>query len=287
MPGRLIPSESAFYSAIHRRSDFVRRRSILRETLGAFASAKPPHKYQILAAENLRRWKDGARQLEPNGQVRIIAGDWGDVTQSLTKTHGVCFAVLNMANAYVPGGAYVEGAPAQEENMFRRTDCHFYVGDNEYDESRDCYRPEMTKLITGENGLVYLDATCPRICIRGAEDRSKPDLGYPWLPEHEIFPFFELRAAAQDLRPKLRFNQDEARSRIAAQLDTLLDSGIRHAVLGASGCGAFRNPPRDVAKIYKEEIRSRSANFALIVFAIFGTGYGPSNYAPFVEVFSD
>jgi hypothetical protein len=287
MPGRSIPNESEFYGKIYQREDFVRRRSILRETLDVFASAKPQNKYQILAADNLCRWKDEHRQVGPSGQVRIIAGDWGEVTQTLTKTQGVCFAVLNMANAYVPGGAYVEGATAQEENMFRRTDCHFYVGDNEYDQIRDCYRPEMTQLISAENGLVYLDANCPRVCIRGPENRLKADLGYPWLPEHEIFPFFELRAAAQDLRHGLDFNQDEARRRIAAQLDTLINHGIRHAVLGASGCGAFRNPSRDVARIYKEEISARHENFDLIAFAIFSAGYGPGNYAPFVEVFRD
>lgn len=45
----------------------------------------------------------------------------------VTKEHGKVFAVLNMANAYVAGGGYVEGMPAQEENMFRRTDCHYFV----------------------------------------------------------------------------------------------------------------------------------------------------------------
>ena len=49
------------------------------------------------------------------------------MTQKLTKVYGETFAVLNMANAYFPGGGYDEGMPAQEENMFRRTDCHFAV----------------------------------------------------------------------------------------------------------------------------------------------------------------
>jgi len=287
MTGRPIPNELELLRAGYGNADFVRRRSILRETLEAFASAKPPNKYQMLAAANLRRWQDETRQDASVGQVRIFAGDWGEVTHNLTKTYGVCFAVLNMANAYVPGGAYVEGAPAQEENMFRRTDCHFHVDQGEYDEFRGLYLPEMTQLISARDGSVYLDTDSPRTCIRGPEDRSREDLGYPWLESHEVFQFYELRAAAQDLRDGSGFNRIEARRRIAAQLDTLRDHGIRHAVLGASGCGAFGNPPRDVARIYKEEISTRLADFALIAFAIFAAGYGPGNYAPFAEVFRD
>jgi hypothetical protein len=190
-----------------------------------------------------------------------------------------------MANAYVPGGAYVEGAPAQEENMFRRTDCHFRIGADDYDPALDRYQPWMTRLLSGRDGAVYLDIDRSRVCIRGSEDRSAPDLGYPWLAENEVFPFFELRAAAQDLRGGASFDAAEARRRIAAQLDTLRLNGVRHAVLGASGCGAFRNPARRIAQIYQEEIELRSAAFSVIAFAIYSAGYGPDNFEPFADVF--
>ena len=72
------------------------------------------------------------------------------------------------------------------------------------------------------------------------------------------------------------------RKRIAAQLDTLRDAGIRYAVLGAFGCGAFRNPGEQVARIYREEILARAANFSLVAFAIYSAGYGPANYPPFL-----
>jgi hypothetical protein len=287
MPGRPIPNEPELLRAGYGHPDFVRRRAVLRETLDAFASAEPRDKYQLLAAANLRDWRSARAQDAMVGQVRVLAGDWGEVTLALSRAYGACFAVLNMANAWVPGGAYVEGAPAQEENMFRRTDCHFHVDENEYDSVRGCYFPDMTRLISAENGRVYLDSENPRICIRGPEDRLKADLGYRWLPDEDVFPFYELRAAAQDLRDGSVFNMDEARRRIAAQLDSLREHDIRHAVLGASGCGAFMNPAREVARIYKEEINSRSADFALIAFAIFSAGYGPGNYEPFAEVFQD
>jgi hypothetical protein len=267
--------------------ELARRRLVLKETIDAFQQSVPPDHYHRLGAANLARWHDKGGDHAGPLQIRVVPGDWGEVTCALTKEFGVCFAALNMANAYVPGGGYVEGAPAQEENMFRRTDCHFRIGPEEYDAARDRYLPEMTRLISGIDGQVYLDTGHPRVCIRGAEDRSKDDLGYSWLTEDQVFPFFELRAAAQDLGDGSAFNVDDARRRIAAQLDTLCIRSVRHAVLGAFGCGAFQNPADRVARIYREEVSSRKQHFDVIAFAIFSAGYGPDNFKPFADEFTN
>jgi hypothetical protein len=265
--------------------DSARRRRILRETIEAFERSDPPDRHHRLAAENLGRWRRQRSARDSSLRIDVFPSDWGEVTLSATKTYGVCFAVLNMANAYVPGGAYVEGATAQEENMFRRTDCHFRIGRAEYDANADRYTREMTRLLSARDGAVYLDRGRPRVCIRGSEDRSAPDLGYRWLPDDQVFPFFELRAAAQDLGRGSPFDAGEARRRIAAQLDTLIAHRVRHAVLGAFGCGAFCNPADQVARIYREEIATRAGGFTVIAFAIFAPGYGPDNYTPFAETF--
>jgi hypothetical protein len=262
----------------------ARRRAVLRETIAAFEEADPPDLFHRLAQQNLARWRAQQRESEPALQLVVLPEDWGEATRRLTRAHGVSFAVLNMANAYVPGGAYVEGAAAQEENMFRRTDCHFRIDVGQYDARLDRYLPEMTALLRARHGRVYLDTAQPRVCIRGQEERTRADLGYTWLPDDQLFPFFELRAAAQDLRDGSPFDPDEARRRITAQLDTLRQAGVRHAVLSAFGCGAFRNPARYVAQIYREEILARREDFAVIAFAIYRPGYGPDNYTPFAEV---
>jgi hypothetical protein len=263
----------------------ARRRIVLRETLSAFECADPPDRYHCLARQNLERWRRAIVASSGVLQIEVVPGDWGGVTAAMTRRHGTCFAVLNMANAHVPGGAYVEGAAAQEENLFRRTDCHFRIGPDDYDAEQDRYRSAMTRLLSAEEGRVYLDTEHPRVCIRGPEDRTREDLGYPWLREDALFPFYELRAAAQDLRSGSRFDAEDARRRIRAQLRTLSDHGIRHAVLGAFGCGAFRNPARHVAEIYREEIAARRTHFSVIAFAVFDAGYGPDNFTPFAETF--
>jgi hypothetical protein len=284
MPGRRLCNDAEANQRGFRGAEASRRRAVLSETIDAFARAEARDRYHRAAQRNVDRWRSSLRDASPL-RIDVDPYDWGEVALSLTKSEGVCFAVLNMANAFVPGGAYVEGAAAQEENMFRRTDCHFSIGPDGYDAQLDMYVPEMTRLLSAEDGVVYLDRTRPRVCIRGAEDRSRQDLGYDWLPESEIFPFFELRAAAQDLRDGRPFDPADARRRIAAQLDTLRAAQIRHAVLGAFGCGAFMNPSVQVATIYREEIESRSSDFSVIAFAIFAPGYGPDNYTPFAKAF--
>lgn len=285
MTGRRLCSDEEAARRGFGDADSKRRRRVLHETIAAFERSDPSDRYHRLAKENLERWRVTSRAPEPGLRVEVIAGDWGEVTRSLTRTHGKCFAVLNMASADVPGGAYVEGAVAQEENMFRRTDCHFRIGNADFGKVREHYYPRIRKLLSAEDGRVYLDVRRPRVCIRGPEDRSRADLGYSWLPDDEVFPFFELRAAAQDLRPGAAFDSDDARRRIAAQLDTLRKGQIRHVVLGAFGCGAFRNPADRVAELYREEITLRAADFAVVAFAIFAAGYGPDNFGPFAAAF--
>lgn len=263
----------------------TRRRRVLGETLEAFERADPIDRYHRLAMDNLSRWRAQRREAPGLLRVAVLSGDWGEVARVLTRACGECFAVLNMANPHVPGGGYIEGAMAQEENMFRRTDCHFRIDPDQREAASGNYVRSMTRLLTARDGGVYLDTERPRVCIRGPEDRSAPDLGYPWLPEDQVFPFFELRAAAQDLRDGSPFDEADARRRIAAQLDTLRSRGVRHAVLSAFGCGAFRNPADRVAHLYREELMTRERDLVLVAFAIFAPGYGPDNYTPFARVF--
>jgi len=74
------------------------------------------------------------------------------------------------------------------------------------------------------------------------------------------------------------------RKRIGAQFSTLLACGVRHVVFGAFGCGAFRNPARAVAEIYRDEIIKHRDQFDVIAFAILSTGEQPDNYTVFSGV---
>lgn len=263
---------------------FVRRRAVLRETLAAFEARGPA--LHAAAAANLARWRAARTEALPVGGVEVVAGDWGEVCADRTRRYGVRFAVLNMANAFVPGGGYVEGSPAQEENLFRRSDAHFSVDPATTRADGERYLSAFSALLEAREGRVHLDPARTLVCVRGAEDRSRPDLGYAWLGEDAVFPFVELRAAAADLRGGERFDPDDARRRIRAQFETLRAAGERFAVLSAFGCGAFLNPAERVAALYAEEFARCAADFALVVFAIHHPGYGPDNFTPFRRAFA-
>ena len=159
----------------------------------------------------------------------------------------------------------------------------------------------------------YLDTNRPRVCFRDVEvqvsqddaplgetyemDPIKSDSSASFLPLHpeDVFMFYELRSAAVPLPHKdlaVNFNGNQTllndyrtqmKQRIDAQLDTCILHGIQHVVLGAFGCGAFKNDPLEVAKIYKESIAERKEHFKHIVFAIYSPKLENNNFAIFKD----
>lgn len=148
---------------------------------------------------------------------------------------------------------------------------------------------ELRKEQLIEANKVYFNP-CPQICFRGPEfivDRgaefgkssffAEPSLSFHYLSRKLIFPFYELRSAAPDLSGQRLDWQDAVftktytsmiRKKIAAQLDTLILAGVPNAILGAWGCGSFKNNPEIISRIYREEIEKRSEFFQHIIFSI-------------------
>ena len=284
------------------------RRLILKDTLEKFSKRD----YQEIAQRNLDGWKE-ATAGEPKKKIIIIENmDWGDATLKYTKLYGTTFACLKMTNPYsYPGGTYNLGGSGQEENMFRRTDCHFRISRLNLERAGPensnywkywKYNQEQTDYINGMGGAghdqVYLstDTKHPRICIKGAETFSTT-LGYELLDDEDIFPFYELRCAPIDRRfpylpPKRVMSDDKIamQTRIKAQFNTLKERHVKHVILGAFGCGSFRNNPLTIANLYIEAIQSNIEHFEAIVFAIpCSTNPFPNNpnniYAAFDSVF--
>lgn len=265
------------------------RRQALRDTLAFFRTKAARESARQKALLNLKCWQRLSRYQLESGvtrplQVKVLPEDWGVVTANQTQKYGACFAVLNMANSIYPGGGSYIGAPGQEEDMLRRTDCHYSL-EPVVNHLEGVYLTEFSNLLNAVDGQVFLD-TNHRTCVRDKEV-PKSTKNYPWLTTNQYFPFYELRAAAQDLRQSCEFDTEEARRRIAAQFQTLQANRIRHCVLGAFGCGFFRNPADVIARIYREEITQRRSHFDIITFAICDDDSQRANFDIFHRVFAD
>lgn len=284
---------------------------------------------QNVAQSNLSRWSES--KVPPPRSVDVVYKDWGDATLEATKRHGLAYSVLNMANPVFPGGAALKGGNAQEENMWIRSTCAISLLDKfiifDKDSMTFRYNEMTTKLIEARLRMTdeereslkesrsEIEPTVyrvfysrdPRVCFRGQEvdlitsgfeglrnHATDKRRSYAFLPDKDIFPFYELRSAAPELTytPKLLDSESlekykaDLRRRIAAQLDTLIKEGQRYAILGAWGCGQFHNAPEIVAEIYREEIEKRADSFDHIVFPIINTG-PKDNHAIFEEALTD
>ena len=80
------------------------------------------------------------------------------------------------------------------------------------------------------------------------------------------------------------------RRKIRAILRIARENGQRALVLSAFGCGAFRNPPRHMAELFRDELASPEfrAAFDRIVFSVIDdhNARGEGNLRPFREVFA-
>jgi len=248
------------------------------------------------AADNMRRWVHNAadrRRITPalqkqNGRpiIYIEEMDCLRMAKYLTLIYGKDFAVLNFANAHTPGGGVKRGAGAQEENIFRRTDCYDSIPVSDcISANKNKYTPRMVSLLEAEHDVVYIDTKQLRVCTRDQENALLSDLGYRYLTPTEMFSFIELRAAAinmgsdkmKSIYPAATFHI-ECSKRIEAQFSTLVSSNVRHVVLGAFGCGAFMNPPQVVSDIYMKMIKKYEKYFDVIAFPII---HSASNLACF------
>ena len=168
---------------------------------------------------------------------------------------------LNMANKDHPGGAAEIGAPAQEESLFRRTNYFqsLYLKENPH---------LQAQLPNGyhipEHGLIY----SPNVQIVRANEIK----GCEWCEPCSVS---LIAAAAYDLRPAGdALSVRDVRSGLAKKVCAILRCAKLYnhdaVVLGAWGCGAFKNDPKLVAETIKEvlqEIEFKGA-FALVAFPI-------------------
>lgn len=207
------------------------------------------------------------------------------------KEQGYNPAVLNMASRRNPGGGVTTGAGAQEETLFRRTNLfrslyQFAPYASQYGIKRSRHQYPLDRNFGG----IY---TPNAVCFRETEQK-----GYALLDAPVRLSFITVAGMN---RPDLTADgmiADHHVEPIKNKMRTIFRMGLVHGhdslVLGALGCGAFRNPPRHVARLFHEvldeaEFRNR---YRRIVFAILDDHnahlrHNPDgNFRPFAEEFT-
>lgn len=184
--------------------------------------------------------------------------------------------VMNFANAHHPGGGFEIGATAQEECLCR---CSTLYASLKSDAAREMYRYNRTNVSATESDYMLL--TDPVFVFR--------DEQYNYL--EKPFRVGVITVPAPNRNGRAMFTSSDKLAaamtkRIRIMLAVARENGYRNLVLGAWGCGAFRNDPVKVAGFFKTILLEEGygSYFDNVCFAIYGKEDG-KNYVSFREVF--
>ena len=220
----------------------------------------------------------------------IVSGKRTLEAASAYKDRKVC--ILNFASATNPGGGVVHGSSAQEESLCRCSTLFFCLDTPEL--MQDFYLPHRK----AGNPLYNDDIIySPNVYVIKT-DTSLPDR----MKESDWYQVNVITCAAPNLRERpsnaMNPNAGNKAAKITEQeLRALLETRIRRIfklaaaegnevlILGAFGCGAFRNPPDVVADVFRQITGEFTRQFETIEYAVFHTDRETKNYQAFRRAF--
>ncbi|MCM1219328.1 MAG: TIGR02452 family protein [Lachnospiraceae bacterium] len=184
--------------------------------------------------------------------------------------------VLNFASAKNVGGGVVRGASAQEECLCRCSTLYpcldtDYLFENYYQMHRSL------KELTYTDACIYT----PDITV------IKSDTNFPEsVPENERFSVDVLTCPAPNAYNPIPDDKllEIHKRRGRHIISIAVKNNIDVLVLGAFGCGAFRNNPEIVARAYKEIIPQFTGYFKEIRFAVYCSPRNTTNYDVFRRI---
>ena len=189
-------------------------------------------------------------------------------------------AILNFASYKNPGGGYVNGSSAQEESLCEESFLYnvlrnfnkFYEYNNSHLNralytNRAIYSPDV--VFEHDGKTLNLDViTC------AAPNRSTY-IRYNVPAKDKISDFVGNETAE-------KVNTDILRDRIRFIKNIAEEQGVETLILGAFGCGVFRQDAATVAKMFKEEFAT--SNVKTIIHPV-PADVDKSNYEAFKKVF--
>lgn len=182
-------------------------------------------------------------------------------------------AILNFASATNPGGGWLHGAQAQEEDIARCSALYPCLLSQE-----NFYLNNM-KLQSG----LYSDDIIYSPLVPIFKDINYNLLDEPILASVITSPAPNLNYLKLGEVKKVNHIIN---SRIKKILEVAADNNNRNLILGAWGCGAFGNFPATIASVFKKALKDLSY-FDNVCFAVYDTTEEKYNFNMFVESFKD
>lgn len=173
---------------------------------------------------------------------------------------------LNMASEFVPGGGVLRGSKAQEEDLCRRSTLLYSLylfADEKYKTLLDIKKGKSGSYPLHTYGAIYSPS------VEVFRDRESAFLSQPFSTN--VISMAALRNP--DLKPNGdMFSRDKeiAKEKIRSLFRAAGLKKKRKLVLGAWGCGAFHNPPKTIAKLFRSVMKEDEFKgwFSDICFAI-------------------
>lgn len=187
---------------------------------------------------------------------------------------------LNFASAKNPGGGFLNGSQAQEEALARSSALYPCL----------LKAPEYYERNRANRSAIYLDLLIYSPLVPFFRDDDGNLLEQPVLASVITAPAPNAGAVMQN-EPRNAGNIESALKRRAEMvLNIARFHGIESLVLGAWGCGVFRNDPTFVAGVFADLLNDKGkfANtFSKVVFAVFDRTDGQQTYRAFEKVFGE
>ncbi|ARE78768.1 MULTISPECIES: TIGR02452 family protein [unclassified Streptomyces] len=233
---------------------------------------------QVELAAALAEAKAGTRIYGPNRVIpdeRLVSGGGVTVVEVTGESSTVAarrlatataadpdpapVAVLNFASARNPGGGYVRGAKAQEEALCRASALYETLLE----------APEYYEIHRAERSTFYTDRVIHSPGVPVFRDDRGGLLETPFRAGFLTSP----APNAGTIRRQEPERVAEIPGALARRAELVLEvaavHGYRRLVLGAWGCGVFRNDPEQVAEAFRGLLADRFAGvFERVVFGI-------------------
>ncbi|MET8543789.1 TIGR02452 family protein, partial [Kitasatospora sp. NPDC004799] len=196
-----------------------------------------------------------------NGPVEVTAEGSMEAARRLVEAGAGPVGVLNFASARNPGGGYLRGARAQEEDLCRSALLYSCLL-----EAPDYYEAHRASTDLRYSHRVIVSPAVPVI-----RDGRGALLAQPYPVTFLTSPApnagqLERRSPGTDVRGVLA-------ERAVRVLAAAARHELRTLVLGAWGCGVFGNDPAQVAEAFDGALARYGAAFERVVFAVFQWGW--------------